>query len=440
METVERLLKEQFTDPESTVSLDRTVKLARVRRGQRRRTTTMAAAVGVVVVVAGGVAVAATPGGGNRPQVAAPHGTAERTFTTIEGPEFVDRSHGYVHLLVCTETSEGSPPGPGTEAVPGTLDCKDRLLRTADGGRSWQDRTLPMQTVQKDGGYMGPTMKVIGSDVIAVTAPDRSQRWVSRDAGKTWAEVPVTPTATVAAAPPDALLDVAPDDASTGPGVLTVTAADGTLSRLAHGPADVVPKGSGSASRRAAILASDGSRWLACETPARQGCVVTTADGGAHWQTRQMDPMAAGESLTSSFSTVDGRTVCVVVQAGAGDGVSAIARLYRSVDGGLHWTTVALPALAPNTENRLVHGIGGAEVLANGDVILAADGTLYRLRPGGDRFQKLSRTPTDVTQLGRSGPWLVATSFDGASGKPIEDRRLFALSQDGVNWTDVRLP
>jgi len=120
--------------------------------------------------------------------------------------------------------------------------------------------------------------------------------------------------------------------------------------------------------------------------------------------------------------------------------VSAVQPIFRSVDAGTTWEQLVLPTLSPSTENRLVHGIGGAEVMANGDIILAADGTLYRQAVGAKTFESIPHAPADVVGLGRSGPWLVATSFGGstsrASGKPA----LVHLSMDGITWTDVWLP
>src|SRR5918995_3589103 len=97
---------------------------------------------------------------------------------------FADADHGYALSGRCQSTS-----GP----------CHYTFKATADGGRSWQVRGLPIAPVMPPDGYSAD-MLVIGPTSVLVD--DRGWRWFSNDAGLSWQQPPAPTITPVPAVPP----------------------------------------------------------------------------------------------------------------------------------------------------------------------------------------------------------------------------------------------
>jgi hypothetical protein len=446
METIERLLREEFQDPESTIVLDRAIMLARVRRGRRRRNARNAVAA-AVLAVAGGSAfgVQAQFAGQPSPTTQAESGGV---YTTVEGIGFANRDTGFVLVTACLSSPDQayerfrSPQG--VPSTPNAPECRRRLIATADGGRTWRDRNLPADLGVFPSGtrvIQQPPLLVLGDKTLVLRLGADDQRWMSSDAGLSWQQRDATGRATVATVPPDVpLIRRSQEPGDTAATQLAVVNRDGSIANLDTGPTDVRIT-VGPSARDLGVAATDGSRWLTGVTATNQGRILVSRDAGRTWQTIQSQPTTDGQASLTDISTIDGRTVSVISRSRSADEATEVVKVFRSSDSGVTWSTSPIPPLAPATENRLVHGVMGAVLQdSGGDVLAAVDGSLYLLPPNGRAYVQIAHAPKDIVSLSRSGPWLVATTFDRMGSRPLHDRAFVHISLDGYIWTDVHLP
>jgi hypothetical protein len=148
MASVEDLLREELRSGQPVLP-ERDAMLARVGRAQRRRVAGTAVA-GVVVLAGAAVAAYTVPAGlAGTPVGSEP---SERLYSNeLINTIFIDAQHGYVVQQQCSMDVPGEvPDGAPTPDV--HRECGSQLLVTADGGQTWQVRTLPGDPATKDAG------------------------------------------------------------------------------------------------------------------------------------------------------------------------------------------------------------------------------------------------------------------------------------------------
>lgn len=415
METVERLLREEFGAPDSTVALERGPLIEGVRRVRRRRRMLTTAAATALMVVAGFGAAQLIPGPRHSPPIGADNPGYR---TVLEPPEFISRERGFVVAATCEVEAEGQPSQGAGESAAEAPDCRHSLKVTDDAGRTWQDRPLP------GGSDLVRDVEPFDGNTLVVRTDD--ERWLSRDGGRTWTAVTGS-RGTATTIPAGGHVEVA-FKGTDEPEGLDILAPDGTVSRLSLPPDLTLGVGF-----HPARAATDGSFWVPCTTAAKEACVAYSRDNGRSWEQARFNaqpPLPAVE--LTRISTIDGRTILadVLYQGFASgsaesDDPKPTQHLWRSADGGQNWQPIELPA------GRHL----GAEVLPNGDAIADFDGRVFRLPAGGTAFQPVPGTPR-VHFISRTGPWLHGSANPDAQLGSPEDKTL--MSPDGTVWTELK--
>ncbi|HEY7946294.1 MAG TPA: hypothetical protein VID75_01390 [Acidimicrobiales bacterium] len=398
---------EHLDDPSPPAATPRGLRtvLARATRLRRRRATSAAAAVGIVTLALGLVIGLAVP----RAQPAIPAFTA---FDTHVGPVaigtavplanladvvFISDSRGFGLALhgedtVLAATADGGkswrvvddePPA----ALPAQLEFADAdhgylwggapsaqgavpLWITSDGGRSWE--RAPVGPVVSDVSAIGSDVwAVVGtcalnSSSVAAACPATVE--VSLDGGVTWRTTPVAPPV------------------SEEPG-LSVADQDLELARITP--------------RRAYVLSFAPSPTAGSASLGRLGY---TADGGQTWISRP-DPCPTYFDFGQEIAASGTNDLWMVCGSQPSTGSQAKA-LFRSSDGGQHWTLTAA-ANAP---------------VLSGDVSLAATGGL----PTDGYVSPLSLGHENLAVLTPQDAWL----FPDRSG-------VFQTSDGGRTWSPV---
>ena len=132
------------------------------------------------------------------------------------------------------------------------------FVTSADGGRSWQQRTPPAAVVD---------LAIAPSDSTRVVAATRTGLLLSTDTGRTWRALRRGLTGLLAWPNADALY---------------LVAADGAVWRSTDGGLEFTRGGSVGAEAEA--VAANGPRELYAAV--HGGTVLVSTDGGAHWQIR----------------------------------------------------------------------------------------------------------------------------------------------------------
>jgi photosystem II stability/assembly factor-like uncharacterized protein len=240
------------------------------------------------------------------------------------------------------------------------------LYRTADAGRTW---TL----VKKDvfaGQTVGTFEFINATTGFASTSTSQGSFWKTTDGGLTWA-LPghrTLPGNVGCPAPVDAgagsPVPVLMADASTGWAVGARRTVDGGNHWVASGPPSAALKSSGYAE----FFLDATHAWVAVAAGSASACadhivVYSTSDGGASWQQGEQIPVVnttsgviwvgRGESSSPTFPIEDRESWIDFVDPLDGwllvetqpvefmTGPSTIGPLYRTTDGGLHWSVVS---------------------------------------------------------------------------------------------------
>jgi len=258
------------------------------------------------------------------------------------------------------------------------------VQRSVDAGRTWLPSASPGWPVRALG-FLSPTV------VIAVG--DNGQIARSGDAGVSWTTLPADPQRhrhLNGLAIDSAMQLIASDDAgrvwtSSDEGqtwTARATTTNGPLLGVAFDAGSIVAVGSASV-------------------------VVQSEDGGTTWRNR--GGVFAGPITGVAFATSQ------EVWATAGSD-----RLLRSVDGGITWTAVPVPALARGTYHRLSFGS------ATQGLLVGSQGTVLRTIDGGQSFSR---------QTVGTAAWLdVALNAVGRATMVGEAGGLAQSTDGGATW------
>jgi hypothetical protein len=402
---VEDLLREEFQRPDPGVPASRDQMLARVARARRRRSVAVAglATVAVGVAAAGVLLGLNGPSGqsvGAEPDI--PQYTGE-----LVNMIFTDTSHGFALQQYCSLRVPAGELPSGAPTPDVHRQCQSQLLETTDGGRNWEERTMPAEPATKDAGVdivEGHSLMLWMAQpgTLALGSWDR-RYWTTTDGGRTWRE---------SGTPRD-----------TGPaGSMAYFGTADQLAFLATYPPDRGPSGHPLTKNFQLSTASDGSVWIACVS---EPCVRVTHDQGKTWETRLVGGAAGGVDWVASG---DGTTVYAGLRE---DGLPA--RLVRSTNSGQSWTT--LPAVTLRANSTIA--------LPNGDLIMAEaslEGGLYRLKAGATAVEKLPGGPAHAAVLYRTGGVLVAATVWAESDEPALNSVVSISTDGGSTWRSVPAP
>ncbi|MFL6140992.1 MAG: hypothetical protein ACJ72N_03840 [Labedaea sp.] len=372
-----------------------------------RRRRTLAALLAVVIAAAAIrlLRTALPPVPGAEPDTAPlPSSIAEpaRSFVYDVDVLVGERLQGYALRAVCPTRSQTGP-------------CPTEVLYTEDG-QFWAIQSrLPAPANGARG--LDRRIRTLGPFKVVIEA--RTERWYSNDSALTWRRVPVEPGATVAAIPPDAVLEPRCFVVTTvcrGLGQLLVTLPDsGRSATLANPPAldQPVP---------GPIPAADGGWWVSGKDPGTgRWSLAVSHDAGRTWSITPLPPFTgtpqAGISVTAAPKVWYATAVGQLPDTAAG-----LLAIFRSTDAGATWTAVWQAG-----DGRVPRSIAGTLVAApDGSITLTTqDGGTY---VSTDQAATFRRDSGPARYARRSQVGYIA-SFGGTSGE-------YSWSRDGSRWFD----
>jgi photosystem II stability/assembly factor-like uncharacterized protein len=268
-----------------------------------------------------------------------------------------------------------------------------RILRSTDAGRHWSNVTPPAAPAQS------PPV------------------FVAVDDGAAWAEYTPTFPAPVANGGPY-------DVFRTGDGGATWAHGAGTLARGAITGIDFVDRTHGWAT--VGMGAAAGSEGIG---------VLRSEDGGASWSliaqsadpiTGQPDPSGLAFSCDKGWVTFGSASVGLIANICAGGPPT----IYRSGDGGSHWSLVSLPTLG-----AAQIGFGNPTFLTALDAVLP--GTTY-----GDQATPVVAVTHDggVTWRALKLPAAGSVDFESTTSGWLLGSPIWATSDGGASWRALSAP
>jgi hypothetical protein len=370
MDRVEEMVRDELRRLASAPQPDPDRMLARVRRRTQRFRITLAAAIATLLAAGGGAAVVASRPGPPPPGIDLP-------FTGVA--YFLTPEKGFALLRNC---DTGLPT------------CALWIASTTDGGQSWRQ--------QKDAGFGMAAGQPAAFELYAFDerrlvidgqwGREPTKRWYSSDGGASWRQIEHEfgsgPATEVGEIPPGSVVGFGFPGLHSGP-VLPVLNPDGTRSSLRMSR----PGYQGLRGFRSGM--TDGSLW-AFGGGARDPYLAVSRDQGRTWRDL---PLPAGvspvDSLPFQFDSWDGRA-----------GYLNIAeRLWRTVDGGEHWQSIAPPRSDSAEYYNFVACPGGG-------LLMGADtGGTHLLPRSADAFDGEPVTPSNFVR--RIGARILATGDDG---------------------------
>ncbi len=386
------------------------------------------------------------------------------------------------------------------------------LYRTTNSGRGW----VLVKTGLFPGQGVSRYQFIDATNGFAYTDSSPDVPWRTADGGKTWSLPPpykslpgnlacaVSPSPTAGAAPVPTVMT----SATTGWAAGAQRTIDGGAHWASAGPPSVPDRAAGYAE----FFLDSTHAWVAETAGSPSTCadhivVFSTKDGGQTWQ--QAAPMAAQmpvqsgaiwavQAISSARTTllassviyfVDPENGWLLVKTGhdafAGPGRPQIGPLYRTTDGGLHWTVAAATLPETNCSNLgqitfsspttgwigiescgasaplafLVTHDGGAswteQVIADGcgctatlpvffdqqhGLFLVYGSALNFTADGGSTWTSLPFTVQDnhgleaMEFIDPSHGWALLSNFSTTE----TDYRLIATSDGGKTWTDLK--
>ncbi len=277
------------------------------------------------------------------------------------------------------------------QAAPGARPCRGVVLRTEDGGRTWQE-TLSIAT---DG--------VLGDPVLQLQASDADHAWAL----------------TLAASPCSADC----------PNELRRTTDGGkTWTNLLRGRIDAIR------------FATSSDGWLALHDPAGAVEVRATNDGGTTWVSQLHVTSGAAVGLDAATS----QTAWLMTRDGAYCTASSCLKyeLFRTNDGGVHWSNLGNPKehagscgfghligplFASTTRGWMALSLGAGGVLGG-------PGGLLVTEDGGATWRCQS-TPPNTRLISAADPLHVWLTSEDRSG----DATLYASDDGGESWHKLDL-
>ncbi len=176
------------------------------------------------------------------------------------------------------------------------------------------------------------------------------------------------------------------------------------------------------------------SAWLMSIGPGEASRIYRTTDGGAHWTLQFTNPDAAG--FFDSIAFWDAKRGLVV-----GDSVEGRMGLFATEDGGEHWKRVEAP---PALEKEGAFAASGTSIVVAGRQEAWFGTTAARVfhTTDGGRSWAVAQTPV---RHEREGAGIFGLAFDGLRGiaaggayqAPQEDAHNIAITADGgKTWTE----
>ncbi|MBG0569366.1 exo-alpha-sialidase [Actinoplanes sp. NEAU-A11] len=314
--------------------------------------------------------------------------------------QFVDPEHGFALTATC----------PGGKRL-----CSYGLAVSIDGGRTYENRALPLAKVPPLEGYSADLHAVTTQTVVI---EDRGQWWVSIDAGRTWRSAPDSAARNVAEIPAAGRLHTRCADTNCDIRELTVIDPDtGMRLKVPNVPLKRVHGSSES------TITPDGTRWICGTAQGDVPALATTRDGGRTWSVSRFpkpDKLLYGPRLLAG----PGSLRYAVFSVQREDAKNGFGPMYASTDAGRTWT-------------RIRDGQGQpASIL---DAIVRPDGTLLIgteldgpmiSADGGRTFTRHGVGPGVSSFIERSGI-VTALRADGA----------YSMSLDGgATWSPISVP
>ncbi len=372
---------------------------ARARQRTTRRRTQLGAVAAVVAVSVAVPVLRALPG---EQEPAKPPLPDSMTIQL----DFADADHGYALGSDCP-VPEGS--------------CTLTLFATADGGRTWERRSVP------DGGerYSLGDVTVLGADRVVLDRVSGNQQWarvVSDDGGRTWRDA-----SAAAAAPPAPIPDGAwlqsvcvGDDQDAAGCRLGVGAVSRDPARVAPAPAQP-PLIEPVFGRQA----TEGGHYWAAGVARSSGhwAISVTSDGGRSWQTTRVS-LPGEPAMVDPWSVVEnGDVMYATVQGSIAKGPYGLLAVFRSTDGGATWTNTW--RATPTTVLQAM--LGSAVATDDGRLLVYSTTTGTHESTDGRTFTRSEVTVPGEVQWTRGG--YVAQRGPHA----------YAMSADGITWRNFEI-
>lgn len=317
--------------------------------------------------------------------------------TPLAGQSIIDARSGTTALLQAVS--------PVNEAVVWVSGHNGTVLRSLDGGRTWQPRT-----VSSDATLEFRDIHARSADVawaLSAGPGTKSQIHLTRDGGTTWVRQFINTDSTAfydCLTFLDDRTGVAFSDASGGRTMILRTTDGGEHWALL--PADAVPAplpDEGAFAASGGCVTHFGSRdaWIALGAP--QARLFRSRDGGATWQALGT-PLVQGESAGNTAAHFRDPLVGIVVggEIGSYRTDTSHAAVAVTLDGGETWTLRSRPPLA-----GALFGVTWVPGASATTALVASPGGLFLTRDAGQSWTVVdSRAFWSVAASGRRA-WAV---------------------------------